>query len=228
MTLAPIEAATSGVRSVELLSTTMTSSTKSGMACSTFSIPCSSLRQGMMTVIDWPLYMMMGPISRSAVGRTPWSARDALVPLFPRPPAPGPWPPTPRRLFPRPPRHNDDHETVPLSPKLFRRAPWRRGTGRRALGVRFAHVPRDGPVSGEPAPGPQLPADFFRAHRVIMMIMKRFLFLLSCSGVLLGGAELAGVHSVYVLPMSRGMDQYLANRPLAPNSPPTFSAPTAS
>ena len=45
-----------------------------------------------------------------------------------------------------------------------------------------------------------------------MKTMKRFLFLLGCSGVLLGGAELAGVHSVYVLPMSRGLDQYLANR----------------
>jgi hypothetical protein len=45
-----------------------------------------------------------------------------------------------------------------------------------------------------------------------MKTMKRLLFLLSCSGALLGGAELAGVHSVYVLPMSRGMDQYLANR----------------
>src|ERR1022692_272124 len=69
MTLAPSEAATSGVRSVELLSTTMTSSTKSGMACSTFSIPCSSLRQGIMTVIDCPLYMMrVGLISCS-----PWN-----------------------------------------------------------------------------------------------------------------------------------------------------------
>jgi hypothetical protein len=45
-----------------------------------------------------------------------------------------------------------------------------------------------------------------------MMIMNRFLLLLTCSGTLLGGAELAGVHSVYILPMSRGLDQYLANR----------------
>src|SRR5579883_870121 len=57
MTLAPNPAATSDVRSVELLSTTTTSSTKSGMARRTFSIPCSSLRQGIMTVIVWPLYM---------------------------------------------------------------------------------------------------------------------------------------------------------------------------
>ena len=35
----------------------MTSSTKSGMARSTFSMPCSSFRQGMMTVMVWPLYM---------------------------------------------------------------------------------------------------------------------------------------------------------------------------
>ena len=42
---------------MEPLSTTMTSSTNSGMARRTFSIPASSFRQGMMTVIDWPLYM---------------------------------------------------------------------------------------------------------------------------------------------------------------------------
>src|SRR5208282_1730219 len=50
-------AATSLVRSVELLSTTITSSTNSGVARKTRSIPCSSLRQGMITVIDCPLYM---------------------------------------------------------------------------------------------------------------------------------------------------------------------------
>jgi len=42
--------------------------------------------------------------------------------------------------------------------------------------------------------------------------MMRFLLLFSCSAALLGAADLAGVHSVYLLPMSRGMDQYLANR----------------
>ena len=42
--------------------------------------------------------------------------------------------------------------------------------------------------------------------------MKRFFLLLSCCGVVLCGAELGGVHSVYLLPMSRGLDQYLANR----------------
>ena len=42
--------------------------------------------------------------------------------------------------------------------------------------------------------------------------MKRFLLMLSCSGALLLGTELPGVRSVYVMPMSQGMDQFLANR----------------
>jgi hypothetical protein len=42
--------------------------------------------------------------------------------------------------------------------------------------------------------------------------MKRLLPLFVCSGALLGAADLAGVHSVYLMPMSRGLDQYLANR----------------
>jgi hypothetical protein len=45
-----------------------------------------------------------------------------------------------------------------------------------------------------------------------MEVMKRLLLLLSCSGALLSGAELSGVHTVYVLSMSKGLDQYLANR----------------
>ena len=45
-----------------------------------------------------------------------------------------------------------------------------------------------------------------------MEVMKRLLLLLSCSGALLCGAELSGVHTVYVLSMSKGLDQYLANR----------------
>jgi hypothetical protein len=45
-----------------------------------------------------------------------------------------------------------------------------------------------------------------------MDVMKRLLLLLSCSGALLCGAELSGVHTVYVLPMSKGLDQYLVNR----------------
>jgi hypothetical protein len=45
-----------------------------------------------------------------------------------------------------------------------------------------------------------------------MEVMKRLLLILSCSAALLGGAELSGVHTVYVLSMSKGLDQYLANR----------------
>jgi hypothetical protein len=45
-----------------------------------------------------------------------------------------------------------------------------------------------------------------------MEVMKRLLLLLSCSGALLCGAELSGVHTVYVLSMSKGLDQYLVNR----------------
>ena len=42
--------------------------------------------------------------------------------------------------------------------------------------------------------------------------MRRFLLLLSSGGMLLWGAQLADVHAVYMLPMSKGLDQYLANR----------------
>jgi len=45
-----------------------------------------------------------------------------------------------------------------------------------------------------------------------MMIMKRLLLFACGSAALLCGAELSGVHAVYFLPMSRGLDQYLANR----------------
>jgi hypothetical protein len=45
-----------------------------------------------------------------------------------------------------------------------------------------------------------------------MKAMKRLLLALGCSGALLCGADMAAVHSVYVLPMSQGMDQFLANR----------------
>ena len=45
-----------------------------------------------------------------------------------------------------------------------------------------------------------------------MDVMKRLLLLLFCSGAFLCGAELSGVHTVYVLSMSKGLDQYLANR----------------
>ncbi len=45
-----------------------------------------------------------------------------------------------------------------------------------------------------------------------MEVMKRLVLLLSCTVALLGGADLSGVHTVYVLSMSKGLDQYLANR----------------
>lgn len=48
-----------------------------------------------------------------------------------------------------------------------------------------------------------------------MKRMKLLLFFLSglaCASGLAYAANLAGVHKVYVMPMSRGMDQYLANR----------------
>ncbi len=45
-----------------------------------------------------------------------------------------------------------------------------------------------------------------------MKPMKRFLFLLVCCGAMLGAADLASVRVVYFMPMSRGLDQYLANR----------------
>jgi hypothetical protein len=44
-----------------------------------------------------------------------------------------------------------------------------------------------------------------------MDVMKRLVCLL-CGSCALFAAELSGVHTVYLLPMSRGMDQYLANR----------------
>ena len=46
----------------------MTSSTKSGMARSTFSTPCFRSKHGVMTVIDWPLYAdIMGIMKRDPV-----------------------------------------------------------------------------------------------------------------------------------------------------------------
>ena len=47
---------------------------------------------------------------------------------------------------------------------------------------------------------------------IIMDGMKRLLLLLGCFGALLCGADLKEVHTVYVMPMARGLDQYLANR----------------
>src|ERR1035441_9164742 len=42
--------------------------------------------------------------------------------------------------------------------------------------------------------------------------MKRLALLFSCSAALLLAADLANVHTVYVLKMSKGLDQFLANR----------------
>jgi hypothetical protein len=42
--------------------------------------------------------------------------------------------------------------------------------------------------------------------------MKRFAFLLSCSAALACAADLSSVHNVYLLKMSKGLDQYLANQ----------------
>src|SRR5690242_13567144 len=46
----------------------------------------------------------------------------------------------------------------------------------------------------------------------MMGSLKRYVLLAGAAAALAYGGELTGVHSVYVLPMSRGMDQYLANR----------------
>jgi len=46
----------------------------------------------------------------------------------------------------------------------------------------------------------------------MMKTMKRCLCLLPLAGAMACAADLAGVHSVYLLPMAKGMDQYLANR----------------
>jgi len=45
-----------------------------------------------------------------------------------------------------------------------------------------------------------------------MVPMYRLWLVLGCSAALLAGADLTGVRTVYVMPMSRGLDQYLANR----------------
>jgi hypothetical protein len=45
-----------------------------------------------------------------------------------------------------------------------------------------------------------------------MKAMKRLCLFLACSGALAFAADLAGARTVYVLSMSRGLDQFLANR----------------
>lgn len=47
---------------------------------------------------------------------------------------------------------------------------------------------------------------------LMMKTMKRLLFFLGVCSAFAFGADLAAVHTVYLLPMSRGLDQYLANR----------------
>jgi hypothetical protein len=42
--------------------------------------------------------------------------------------------------------------------------------------------------------------------------MKRLALLFSCSAAMLCGADLANVHTVYLLKMAKGLDQFLANR----------------
>ena len=46
----------------------------------------------------------------------------------------------------------------------------------------------------------------------MMELMKPVLLLISLSGALLWGQGLSSVHTVYLLPMGRGLDQHLANR----------------
>jgi hypothetical protein len=45
-----------------------------------------------------------------------------------------------------------------------------------------------------------------------MVVMKRLLFLLGSTSALLCAADLTAVRNVYVMPMARGLDQYLASR----------------
>ncbi len=45
-----------------------------------------------------------------------------------------------------------------------------------------------------------------------MVLMKRLAFLFSCSAALACAADLSDVHTVYLLKMTKGLDQYLANR----------------
>ena len=46
----------------------------------------------------------------------------------------------------------------------------------------------------------------------MMVAMKRLVLFLFLSGAVLRAAELAAVHTVYLLPMGSSLDQYLANR----------------
>jgi hypothetical protein len=45
-----------------------------------------------------------------------------------------------------------------------------------------------------------------------MELMRRLVLLMPLLGAFAAGQDLSSVHSVYLLPMSKGLDQYLANR----------------
>jgi hypothetical protein len=45
-----------------------------------------------------------------------------------------------------------------------------------------------------------------------MEVMKRLLLVCTLAAATLCAADLSGVHTVYLLPMAKGLDQYLANR----------------
>jgi hypothetical protein len=45
-----------------------------------------------------------------------------------------------------------------------------------------------------------------------MVLMKQLLLVFTITGAIAGAADLAGVRSVYMLPMGKSLDQYLANR----------------
>src|SRR5271157_3740220 len=128
MTLAPRDAATWAVRSVEPLSTTMISSTNGGMAWSTLPMPSSSLRQGMMTVMDWPLYMG-GKHRPGARGGQPEKAA---------------------RLFGGGRRHNKTDDETAIASAGFGRRNHVRRPGGRAASVCAADVPWLGPVHRQP------------------------------------------------------------------------------
>ena len=44
------------------------------------------------------------------------------------------------------------------------------------------------------------------------MVAMKSVLILACCGMTLAGADLASVHSVYLMPMGSALDQYLANR----------------
>ena len=69
-------------------------------------------------------------------------------------------------------------------------------------------------VSGEALKNPLSPATPLAGTAPVDMMvrMKRLTVLLLSCAAMAGAADLAGVRSVYILPMRSGLDQYLANR----------------